>query len=289
MKNKIYFTTIFTLVICMIFPLLVKSQNMILAGQTEGEYIHYTDYEPDSIVELINPYDYFDLDLNHDGVSDLGFWIEGQFVFQQYYRFEAKAKIYNDQVELARQSQSSLAENLCLSDTIDDSLFWTGDTLSASILRGYYFSFIPPPGNGSSYGEFGSGYLGFRIIYSWETYYGWIDINAYISSSGAGSSITAKSSAFYSQTVGLENLAEISNNLKIFPNPCRERVTIEMPGQDPGVHTFGIFNTMGEMVMSGKIDGSQADIDVSELSPGIYVVEVDKGSGRLNHTKFIKQ
>lgn len=273
--------------VCVILPLSGKSQNMILAGQTEGEYIHYTDYEPDSLVELHNFYDYFDIDVDFDGINDFGFYIRGNYEPEWYYEFWADIEFYNDDVEILL-STDSFAKNLSFGDTIDGSMNWSGSNISP-ILRLYYHSLYPPPGEGTYSGEFGSGYLGFRIIHSWETYYGWIDITAYIYSSGAGSSVTAKSSAFYSQTVGLEDLTEVSNNLKIFPNPCRERLTIEMPGQDSGEQLFGIFNTMGEVMMSGKINGSQADINVSELSPGIYIVELDEGSGKLNRTKFIIQ
>jgi hypothetical protein len=286
MKNHISFTAIIGLLIAATFPVQLKSQNMILAGQTEGEYIYYTDYEPDSTVFLFNSYDYFDLDIDFDGVCDLGFYVQFNEAPQWSYEFRAAIEIYNDNVEILL-STYSYAKNLSFGDSINSSMNWSESNVSP-VLRGYQYSYIPPPGSGTYYGEFGSGYLGFRIVNTWETYYGWIDIEASVQSS-SGSYIIAKSMAFYSQTVGLENLMEVSSHLKILPNPCRDKFTIQVPDMKGEVCRYHIFDLNGRKLSGGAITGQTSEIDASDFNPGVYFITVQNGSNTIQREKLIVQ
>lgn len=165
MKTRITLLAVVILLLLAIFPGNLNSQNMILAGQTEGRYIHYTNYEPDSLVELFNAYDYFDLDVDFDGVVDLGFYVQGEYYPQWYYEFWADIEIYNDAVEILL-STNNYTKNSLPGDTINDSMNWSGSDISP-VLRRYHHSLYPPPGGGTYYGEFGRGYLGFRIVNRW--------------------------------------------------------------------------------------------------------------------------
>jgi hypothetical protein len=287
MKTNIIQSAFVILLMLAVFPGILNSQNMILAGQTEGEDIHYTDYEPDSLVKL-NDYPYcFDLDIDLDGENDLGFWIVIDFMPPYWENFRAEVRIYNDQVEIIHLGLPAHVKNLSQGDTINFDQVWTGDSISSSALRGWVHYYNQPGAKGEFYGEFGTGYLGFKFSKNWETYYGWIEVSAYISPSAGGSYIRAMRSAFYSQTVSIENIERTSNKLTIFPNPCQDKFTIQIPEMLGQICRFHISDINGRKIKDGIITGQLGNIDVSDLNPGIYFVEVRNEVNTIQREKLI--
>ncbi|MDD3132738.1 MAG: T9SS type A sorting domain-containing protein, partial [Bacteroidales bacterium] len=55
------------------------------------------------------------------------------------------------------------------------------------------------------------------------------------------------------------------------PNPASGKITVVMPASEGEAGTIEIFNIKGELMLSQKFSGKQT-IDVSQLSPGIYMV-----------------
>ncbi len=60
-------------------------------------------------------------------------------------------------------------------------------------------------------------------------------------------------------------------NFQLYPNPASGKITVFMPTSEGTAGTIEIFNIKGEIVLSQKLSGKQT-IDVSNLSPGIYMV-----------------
>lgn len=50
---------------------------------------------------------------------------------------------------------------------------------------------------------------------------------------------------------------------------------------------YGISNTMGQMVLTGKINSEEFEIDISEFNTGTYFISVDKENGKSETLKFI--
>lgn len=75
-----------------------------------------------------------------------------------------------------------------------------------------------------------------------------------------------------------QNINDLSeNNIQIFPNPTNSILTITFPHQY--VNDFNlieIYNTLGELVYSQKINSlqNQITINLSDLSEGIYFLEI---------------
>jgi len=72
------------------------------------------------------------------------------------------------------------------------------------------------------------------------------------------------------------------NQLRVYPNPASSEITIERLQSRTGM--LQIVNTMGQLVWSRSVNGSQARIDISNLADGMYVIVTDGVTGR-----FIKQ
>jgi hypothetical protein len=62
--------------------------------------------------------------------------------------------------------------------------------------------------------------------------------------------------------------------LRIFPNPVQSTITIELPTQPSHNTSLTISNANGQQLITQPITKPQTEIDISHLSPGIYIVKV---------------
>jgi hypothetical protein len=89
--------------------------------------------------------------------------------------------------------------------------------------------------------------------------------------------------------VGTEDLVNPFPNLKVFPNPLYNVVTIQ--GLDPTINDYqiSIFNLLGEKIMSRYVDFQPSiDITVSNLPAGVYVLDIITNSNVRASQKIIK-
>lgn len=76
--------------------------------------------------------------------------------------------------------------------------------------------------------------------------------------------------------------------LKVYPNPVSDRITVEFPrwGQTTN-GTVIIYGIEGEQVKSQKINGLKSEIDVDDLTPGIYFIKLTS-KNKIASAKFVK-
>jgi len=76
--------------------------------------------------------------------------------------------------------------------------------------------------------------------------------------------------------VGFEDISELE--VRMFPNPASRMITLEMPLEEAEV-TLEIMSLTGQVLMSRQVYPSggvlREDIDVSDLSRGMYMVRVN--------------
>ncbi len=72
-------------------------------------------------------------------------------------------------------------------------------------------------------------------------------------------------------------------HLKIYPNPAKEQVFIQA---DTNIEKVTIFDLLGKTIKSTWLNGNSATIDISEISSGLYLIEITDGSSR-NVSKLI--
>ena len=75
--------------------------------------------------------------------------------------------------------------------------------------------------------------------------------------------------------------------LKVYPNPTTGKFRINY---DEGIETYSVYNTYGKNVLEKSVKGIlQTDVDLSDLSDGMYTVSVRSVNGLMVQTKIIKK
>ena len=74
-----------------------------------------------------------------------------------------------------------------------------------------------------------------------------------------------------------------TDNYKVFPNPFNQELTIEVKSAQ--ANDFKIYNVIGELVISGKLNSQINTIDLSSLAPNIYILNIKNQSIKLVKTK----
>ena len=98
--------------------------------------------------------------------------------------------------------------------------------------------------------------------------------------------ITAKARSF-GKMVNIDNLLgnEEGRNIKVYPNPVKEELTVEIPFSDAKVR---IINSTGAIVKEIVLNGNERKINVSDLANGLYILSIEDEKGPITET-FIKR
>lgn len=109
------------------------------------------------------------------------------------------------------------------------------------------------------------------------------DTTYYAAQSIEGVESTQRLAVTVNLTAGLEDMT--FNTLKYYPNPATNILNIENTN---GIDTVAITNTLGQAVMKQAVNNSNAQVDVSSLSKGVYFVRITSGSA-AKIIKIIKE
>ncbi len=77
-------------------------------------------------------------------------------------------------------------------------------------------------------------------------------------------------------TVATEEL-EDATAVRLYPNPCRDELVLEM--QAPNGLEISLIDVNGKLLQSAKTQSTIANLNVSELVPGIYFLKIKTGNG----------
>jgi len=88
------------------------------------------------------------------------------------------------------------------------------------------------------------------------------------------------------------NNTDITNpslNVKVYPNPTKNQITIEFTQSSEGIGQIIIFNMLGQEVLNKFFDTNQKTrINTSTLDAGVYFYKIIKNNEILNNDKLIK-
>ena len=74
-----------------------------------------------------------------------------------------------------------------------------------------------------------------------------------------------------------------TDNYKMFPNPFNQEITIEVKSAKS--NDFSIYNVIGELITRGKLNSQVNTIDLSSLTPNVYILNIENQSIRIIKTK----
>ncbi|MFA5782615.1 MAG: T9SS type A sorting domain-containing protein, partial [Bacteroidales bacterium] len=77
-----------------------------------------------------------------------------------------------------------------------------------------------------------------------------------------------------SPIVGVDEIIEQNSKIKIYPNPTSEVLTVKSIRSSNEALTLNIYNVMGALVKTETLEQNQQQINIGDLSNGIYMVEI---------------
>jgi hypothetical protein len=78
-----------------------------------------------------------------------------------------------------------------------------------------------------------------------------------------------------------------NGNWSAYPNPADDILTINIGNSNMG-YNYMITDVMGRTVLQGVASGNTANIDVSQLSAGTYIIRIDNDGERIGEALFMK-
>jgi hypothetical protein len=95
--------------------------------------------------------------------------------------------------------------------------------------------------------------------------------------------------AKYNQNLtNYSELAEIEN-LNIYPNPAVNNITISSNNANYKIEEINIYNILGEIVQSEKLEEHHQIVDINKLNNGIYMVEIKSGEKKKKQKLLIQR
>lgn len=93
-------------------------------------------------------------------------------------------------------------------------------------------------------------------------------------------------------SAGTTGINSIANNdvIKIYPSPATNKILVEIADEKYKTEnaTIAVVNLLGEELFSEKVVAKETVVDLDELTPGIYFVQL-KNAGRAFIKKFAKE
>jgi aminopeptidase N len=88
-------------------------------------------------------------------------------------------------------------------------------------------------------------------------------------------------------TVGLSKNIKNSVDVKVFPNPAKQKCTIEFNNDLKGEHVLSILNIEGKKVLTMPIENKRTTIDLSQFSKGSYLIRIETEGNELFSKKLL--
>ncbi|OMP76746.1 zinc-dependent metalloprotease [[Flexibacter] sp. ATCC 35208] len=84
------------------------------------------------------------------------------------------------------------------------------------------------------------------------------------------------------------DLTSDQDKVQVYPNPANSVVNINLAGVK-GKSEVSLFDINGRQVMRREVNAANLQLDISTLTPGVYIIRVKNGTKEVSTTKIIKQ
>lgn len=86
---------------------------------------------------------------------------------------------------------------------------------------------------------------------------------------------------------GIIDLWNQTKPLKVYPNPASDKITLRSNNADKG-RKLTIYDNFGKLIGEYEFDELEKTVLLNNITPGVYVYKLTKGSKLLNSGSFIK-
>jgi hypothetical protein len=133
-------------------------------------------------------------------------------------------------------------------------------------------------------------------IYATDTLYASADSARIILSSFDWNGTAHGNSVLYVDNLSFDNLiysvpdpVSGNRNFRIFPNPASDMVMLSIHNWDNASTTMIIYDETGSLIRTCPMKQNQQQINISDLSRGVYLVEIKYPGGKteINHSKVV--
>jgi hypothetical protein len=93
------------------------------------------------------------------------------------------------------------------------------------------------------------------------------------------------------QTLDTPNVVEFKTEISIYPNPVTDFVNLNMEGfeHEDGTRSYVLYDYQGRLLKQNIINQNETQIDLNNLSPSVYLLQVKVNEKALKTFKIIKK
>ena len=88
-------------------------------------------------------------------------------------------------------------------------------------------------------------------------------------------------------TLGTNNAATALTNITLYPNPSHNVINIATPQANVLPKAYTIYNNLGQIMNTGKINSNNQELNISGYANGVYFIKLN-GNGTTQTLQFIK-
>jgi len=82
----------------------------------------------------------------------------------------------------------------------------------------------------------------------------------------------------------------LNQSISIFPNPATTQLTITLENSSYSVQSLRVIDISGKVQLQEKWQGdNRQEIDISDLSQGLYFLQLTYEHGQIHNTKLVKK
>jgi hypothetical protein len=91
-----------------------------------------------------------------------------------------------------------------------------------------------------------------------------------------------------STCTGIESSIANNNGVLIYPNPAKEEINVFATSVSKNTK-LEVYNALGQIVISRKLDDTETKISISELANGVYIYRITDNEAIIKQGKLIKE
>lgn len=125
------------------------------------------------------------------------------------------------------------------------------------------------------------------VIFVASADYDFTDINTLMKCKGQEGSTLCLDNIEFEYEVGVKEMFDPAVKLSVYPNPSKERVTVQIAKETNG--TAIIYDYLTRKIGEYPIDGSQIEVDIKDYAAGSYLINIVENNRVITTGRLVKE